>query len=236
MAKNRTQTRAGILNAVGRLIGRSGFKDVGINAIAREAGVDKVLIYRYFGGLPELLKAFAEETDFWPGLPELTQDADQPLEGLPDVELAKALVLSFGRSLRRRPLTQEIMRWELLERNELTDALARHRETQGAKLLDHFEEAQDIDVRAIGSLLAAGQTYLILRSKTIDVYNGLHLSSEEDWTRLERAASFLLDAVFAPRSKERKRQKPKPAAKPGRSRGRLPKGQVAPPPEDRGSD
>jgi AcrR family transcriptional regulator len=194
------------LDAVGRLIARSGFKEVGVNAIAREAGVDKVLIYRYFGGLPALLKAFAEETDFWPGLPELAQDTAQPLDRIPDADRAKALVLAFGRSLRRRPLTQEIMRWELLERNELTDALARHREAQGAKLFEYFEEGQDVDVRAVGSLLAAGQTYLILRSKTADVYNGLNLNSEEDWSRLERAASFLLDAAFAPREKEMKPQ------------------------------
>lgn len=213
MPRNREQTRAGILNAVGRLIARSGFKDAGVNAIAREAGVDKVLIYRYFGGLPELLKAFAEETDFWPGLPALTQGVDQPLDQLPAAERAKALVLAFGRSLRQRPLTQEIMRWELLERNELTDALARHREAQGDRLFEHFDEAQGVDVRAVGSLLAAGQTYLILRSKTADVYNGLNLNSEEDWLRLERAAAFLLDAAFAQRETEMKPHGPGRPAK-----------------------
>jgi AcrR family transcriptional regulator len=85
------QTRAGILEAVGRLLARSGCKDVGGNAIAREAGVEKVLIHRYFGGLPELLKTFAEETGFWPGLPELTKDADPPLDQLRGGERAKAL-------------------------------------------------------------------------------------------------------------------------------------------------
>jgi len=187
---------------VGRLIARSGFKEVGINAVAREAGVDKVLIYRYFGGLPELLKAFAEESDFWPGLPELSQDADQSLDSLSEAGRAKALVLAFGRSLRRRPLTQEIMRWELMERNELTEALARHRESQAVQLFEQFFEGHSVDVRAIGSLLAAGQTYLILRAKTADVYNGLNLNSEEDWLRLERAAAFLLDAAFAHRGTE----------------------------------
>jgi AcrR family transcriptional regulator len=207
VSRDRNQTRTGILNAVGRLLARSGFKEVGVNSIAREAGVDKVLIYRYFGGLPELLKAFAAETDFWPDLPELTQDTGRPGDQLSAAEQAKALVLAFGRSLRRRPLTQEIMRWELLERNELTDALARHREEQGAKLFESFDEGQEVDIRAIGSLLAAGQTYLILRSKTADVYNGLDLSSDEDWSRIERAASFLLDAALAPRgAKEMKPQ------------------------------
>jgi AcrR family transcriptional regulator len=205
--RNREQTRAGILDAVGHLLARSGFNKLGINAIAREAGVDKVLIYRYFGGLPELLKAFAEETDFWPDFPELMREAKQPLGQMTEAERAKLLVTAFGRALRRRPLTQEIMRWELLERNELTDAMARHREGQSIKLFQTFEGLEDVDVRALASLLAAGQTYLILRSKTVDVYNGLFLNAEEDWARIERAASFVVDAAFAKKSAPNKPKK-----------------------------
>ncbi|MCL4850920.1 MAG: TetR/AcrR family transcriptional regulator [Bryobacteraceae bacterium] len=199
MPRNRKQTRLEILNAVGRLLARSGFRELGVNSIAREAGVDKVLIYRYFGGLPELLKAVAEESDFWPDLQELERQTNEPPVQMTEAERAKLLVLAFGRALRKRPLTQEIMRWELLERNELTYALARYREEQGSKVFQRIEESDDraIDIRAVGSVLAAGLTYLILRSKTADVYNGLHLGSEEDWLRIERAAGFLVEAAFA---------------------------------------
>ena len=199
MQRNRKQTRLEILNAVGRLLARSGFRELGVNAVAREAGVDKVLIYRYFGGLPELLKDFAEESDFWPDLQELESENTEPRVQMTQADRAKLLVLAFGRALRRRPLTQEIMRWELLERNELTQALACYREEQGEKVFRYIEEQDNsgIDLRAIGSLLAAGQTYLILRSKTSDIYNGLHLNSDEDWARVERAAGFLVDAAFA---------------------------------------
>ena len=211
MQRNRQQTREGILNAVGQLLARSGFKKLGINAIAREAEVDKVLIYRYFGGLPELLKAFAEESDFWPDLPELMRDVGPLPAQLPEPERAKVLLLAFGRALRKRPLTQEIMRWELLERNELTDALARHREEQSARLFENFEDSEDLDIRALASLVAAGQTYLILRSKTTEVYNGLSLNSEEDWSRIERAASLVVDAAFTYKKAKRKARSPAPS-------------------------
>jgi AcrR family transcriptional regulator len=195
--RNREETRASILAAVGQLLARSGFKRIGINAVAREAGVDKVLIYRYFGGLPELLKAFAEEGDFWPGIPELISEIGEIAADTIAVGRAKQVMLAFGRALRKRPLTQEIMRWELQERNELTDMLARYREEQSAQLLQQFELFSGVDVRAIASLLAAGQTYLVLRSKGADVYNGLSLHSDEDWTRLEAAVCSIIDAVFA---------------------------------------
>jgi len=192
--RDREQTRANILKAVGRLLARDGFREMGINAIARESGVDKKLIYRYFGGLPELLKAFAEESDYWPDLLELDRETAQSGDAPSQLQRAKEIVLGFGRALRKRPLTQEIMRWELLERNELTDALARHREEQAELLFQSLREPAGSDMRAIGSLLAAGQTYLILRAKTVDAFSGLDLNSEQDWERIERAIGFVVEA------------------------------------------
>jgi AcrR family transcriptional regulator len=198
--RDRNQTRAKILEAVGRLLVRAGFRSVGVNAIAREAGVDKVLIYRYFGGLPELLTTFAQETGFWPDLPELLGEAAaNPAQLNPD-EQAKMMLLAFGRALRRRPDTLEILRWELLERNELTDALAKYREEQSAAFFHDFDGLGEIDVRAIASLLAAGQTYLALRARNCEIYNGIDLASEDGWSRIDRAASFLVDAAFAQRT------------------------------------
>jgi hypothetical protein len=42
--------------------------------VAREAGVDKVLIYRYFGGVDELLGAFGQSGDFWPSVAQVIGD------------------------------------------------------------------------------------------------------------------------------------------------------------------
>jgi AcrR family transcriptional regulator len=212
--RDRKKTRLEILHAVGRVLARSGFRELGVNSIAREAGVDKVLIYRYFGGLPQLLKAFAKESGFWPDLGELEGETNKSAVLMTETERAKRLVLAFGRALRGRPLTQEIMRWELLEQNELTRALAQYREEQGVKVFQQIEESGDgaADTRAIGSLLAAGLTYLILRSRVSSVYNGLHLDTEEDWLRIERAAGFLVEAAFAARDA----MKAQPALKPRR--------------------
>jgi len=65
MARNRKATEQKILKAVGSLLARGGFRTFGINAVARQARVDKVLIYRYFGGMPDLLRAYAEAGTYW---------------------------------------------------------------------------------------------------------------------------------------------------------------------------
>jgi AcrR family transcriptional regulator len=208
MTRNSQQTRKKIIDAVGRLLARSGFRNLGINAVAREADVDKVLIYRYFGGMPDLLRAYAEEGDFWPTAEELLAGCGGQLPRN-NVELAAKLLIEFGRALRRRPVTQEIMRWELLERNELTDALAHYREEQGMKLISMVEESQGLDLQALGSLLSAGQTYLILRAKTASVYNGLRLGRDDDWKRIEKSIADLVQLAFGS-APERQRRKTNP--------------------------
>ncbi len=76
--KSRRKTEQNILRALGHLLLEQGFPAVGINAIARQAGCDKVLIYRYFNGLDGLLTAFAETTELWWEVDEIiTETAEQ---------------------------------------------------------------------------------------------------------------------------------------------------------------
>ena len=56
MERNKEQTKDKLLEAVRAIIRKEGFQNIGVNKVAKEAGVDKVLIYRYFGNLEGLLK------------------------------------------------------------------------------------------------------------------------------------------------------------------------------------
>ena len=67
-SRDREATRTRLIGAVGTLLSQEGFKGLGVNAVAREAGVDKVLIYRYFGGLQGLIVSFGREGNFWPSI------------------------------------------------------------------------------------------------------------------------------------------------------------------------
>lgn len=194
--RDRVETKERILAAVGRLLARKGSKSLGINAIAREAQVDKVLIYRYFGGLGPLYRAFAREGNTFPSLEEMAEGRLQEFRNLPPAETTKRLLLGFGRAIRRRPITREIMRWELQERSELSDALAKERERQAQQWLGLAPDLNGADLPAVASILAAGQVFLILRSKTAPTYNGIDLHSESGWKRVEDAVALLSDLFF----------------------------------------
>jgi AcrR family transcriptional regulator len=64
---DRTRIEEAIIAAARAMLVEKGFGGWGVNAIARAAGCDKQLIYRYFGGLDGLAEALgvaiAEETE-----------------------------------------------------------------------------------------------------------------------------------------------------------------------------
>lgn len=195
MERDREKTKIRIFKALAALLAESGFGKVGINAVAQRAGVDKVLIYRYFGGMKGLLSAFAEWDEFWPNLESLAS-TPEVADDQSGTALSIAVLAGYIRTLRSNTLTREILRWELMEKNELTDALAEYRERQGLQFLEQCGTRADIDLPALASILYAGIIYLSLRSKTITVFNGIDITSDEGWERIERSIAFLVDTVM----------------------------------------
>jgi AcrR family transcriptional regulator len=197
--RDREATHARLIEAVGSLLAREGFKGLGVNAVAREAGVDKVLIYRYFGGLPELIVAFGREGNFWPSIKELAGGDVEAYSRLPVIEQLSQLSRNLMNAIRTRPITQEILAWEMIERNELTAELETIRENTMMNFFDLFFPATDkgTDVAAIGAIIGAGVSYLVCRGRQISIYNGVDLQSEAGWQRLEKAIDTMIKGLFA---------------------------------------
>ena len=187
--RDRAATEERILGAVGEVLARDGFGAVGVNAIARQAGVDKVLIYRYFGGLPALLR-----------LADLLGPDPQALLALPAAERYARFFEHFIDELRRRPLTLEILAAELMERNELTALLEAEREAWGeeaVQVLGGADFAARPHLQGVTLLLVAGVQYLLLRSRRIRTFGGVDLRSEAGWLQLKQAIRVLARETFA---------------------------------------
>jgi AcrR family transcriptional regulator len=197
--RDREATRARLIEAVGTLLAREGFTGLGVNAVAREAGVDKVLIYRYFGGLPELIAAFGREGNFWPSIKELAGGDVVAFGQLPLAEQLSQMGKNFMAAIRKRPLTQEILAWEMIERNELTVELETIRENTMMNFFEMFFQSvnKGPDIAAMGAIIGAGISYLASRGRKIRFYNGIDLDSEAGWQRLEGAIDTMIQGTFA---------------------------------------
>ena len=190
MQKSRTNTEQKILDAVETLLLEQGFPSVGINAIARQAGCDKVLIYRYFGGMDGLLQRFADSHDLWWDVDEIIHENMDEITQLSLPQFLDRLLKRHIHALQQRPLTQEIMAWEMSARNALTEDLHRIRSERGMllvkKLRLHFNQP-NIDLGGILGIFGAAINYLVIRTR--------HSHSEhekEEWWRLEQTISSLL--------------------------------------------
>ncbi len=191
MKKSRILTEQRILDAVEHILLQQGFPAVGINAIARQAGCDKVLIYRYFGGFDGLLQRFAESHDLWWTVDEVITENMDEISQLSLPQFLERLLKRHIEALQARPLTQEIMAWELSASNPLTRALHKIRSEQGMLLVKkvrlHFNQP-GIDIGGILGIFGSAINHLIIRTR--------HKHSEyekEEWWRLEQTINSLLN-------------------------------------------
>jgi AcrR family transcriptional regulator len=189
MARDREETKMRIVAAVGRQLARDGFRDLGVNSIAKEAGIDKVLIYRYFGGLPELLAAYAKEGDYWPTAAELIGDPST-VKAESVADWLVYILTQVQMAIRKRPITLEILRWELVDRNELTHQFAEIRTKVAFECITFIKQQgpfpPEVDVLALGTFILSGVIYITLRTDTNPAYLGMDFSTEEGWDRINQ--------------------------------------------------
>lgn len=188
--RDRERTERDLVAAVGRVLARDGFRGLGVNAVARAAGADKVLIYRYFGDLAGLMRAYGESADFWPSVDEVLGSDPEALLALPLGPRLSRIVTRLLQALSARPQTIEIMAWETLQENALTAMLAEVRERWSREVIARAApdaDASETDWIAVASLLVAGFQYLLIRSRTTTEYGGIDLSTEAGWARIEDA-------------------------------------------------
>ena len=182
------------------VLARDGFSAIGVNAVAKEAGVDKVLVYRYFDGLPGMLRAWGESGRFWPRAEDLLGDDPEAFATLPLPERYARFFEHFVDELRARPLTIEILAAEIVARNELTAILETEREEWGrtaSRILGAGEFAARPDLQGLTVLMIAGVQYLLIRSRGIRVFGGIDIRSDAGWQELKAAVRHMARMVAA---------------------------------------
>lgn len=178
-----------ILRAMGDVMAERGTEKAGINAVAERAGVNKVLIYRYFGGWNGLLEAYVQRGFF------LSMFNDKFLDTVPPAPPAETrgkiwsdYVIDFMREFRERRPSQELIRWEMAHgETELARRLSAFRDESYLKLIEKLAPYPEYDPNAMATLMICGITHLVLISNQRDKILDIDLKSEEGWGRIETA-------------------------------------------------
>ncbi len=196
-ARSRPQTERRILDAINTLLASEGYAALGVNRVAKQAGVDKVLIYRYFGGLEGALRAWATTAEFWPDPDEIIGMSREDFSRLDYLQQRKTLTINTLRALRRRPQLLSIMAWERVAGNELTRIMAdirvRQSEELHALLKSPPGEGASIDNEVVDLVIGAAVHHLALMASTGTPAYGVNAGIS--WERIEACLAFIQDGI-----------------------------------------
>jgi AcrR family transcriptional regulator len=201
--KNKQLTMGRLIDAVGEIIRTKGYTGLGVNKIAKQAGVDKVLIYRYFISPQKLIETYVMEKDYWLVFSEkLRQPATDEKGDLQ--EIATSMLENQFDFFLKEVEMQQLIIWEICEKGELMKKISLARESLASDFLEqtdkHFKRSQ-INFRVLSALLSAGIYYMILH-KDVGEYCGIDLKKQVHQTELKRTVREIIAMVFD--EKERK--------------------------------
>ncbi|MFY8106804.1 MAG: TetR/AcrR family transcriptional regulator [Elstera sp.] len=195
--RNRSATETRILEAARVIIARDGFTALGVNAVAAEAGCDKKLITRYFGGIEGVVETLGGDLGFWVGPVPPVAD--------PDASYADRMVelfIAYQTMLTQNDLLQRVLAAEL---DRPSAALLVIEQKRARAMGQWMAEArgtlmppEGVDAAAINAVILAALHYLTLRARTTGRFAGVDLSSEAGRARIQTTLQALLKKGLTP--------------------------------------
>lgn len=196
--RGRNATIARILKAASELLAESGFQNFGVNAVARRAGCDKQLIYRYFGGMEGLVDAIGAELAGW-------VERKMPENGgggflLTYGDLVERFLILLLEALRGDALMKKIIAWEVSESLPEVRRLSEARSKSLCQWLDrvrgNMQPPKGVDAMAMNAVLIGAVQNLVLAGEAAGRSGTLPLKSEKDWEKAAQAIRRLVRGVY----------------------------------------
>lgn len=197
--RNKEKTKQKLLNAVGKILATKGYSELKVSKIATVAGLDKKLIYSYFGSTDKLIDEYIKSQDFWANV----DDQEIMNSGFSDggQEITTNMILQQYETLAKNKEYQKVILWGISETRPSLRKLADDREAVGNPLLDEvidplFKEKSK-EYRAILAMLVAGSYYLNLHfTVNGSTFCGLDFNKEEDAKILKDAIATIIDDQY----------------------------------------
>lgn len=199
--KNRQQTERRLIDAVGSIIRTQGYTGLGVNAIAKEAKVNKKLIYRYFDNVERLIETYVIEKDYWLSF-------NNKILSQIDLKDKKNSIIDNYVSILEKQFDffwnedemQKIILWEISESTALLDSVSKVREEYGNALLalsDPYFKNSAVSMRGVSALLVCGIYYVVLHAKKNEsTICGLDINTEEGRAEIQKSLRQIIEWAF----------------------------------------
>ncbi len=196
--RDRDATTARVLDAAARIVVDEGAAALGVNALAKAAGCDKQLIYRYFGGAEGVQRALGEVVAARLQA-SLAAELAEPAADWPG--FSRSLARGLLAACRTDPLLCRLRAAELAAPAGTMEPYA---EARGKKLQDWLARVRPlapppkgVDVAALHALVIGAIEAAVLSAAASGALAAMPLRSPADWARLDLAIDAVITAFYA---------------------------------------
>lgn len=207
--KNRLQTERKLIEAVGEIIRTKGYTGLGVNAIAKEARVNKKLIYRYFENVDRLIETYVIEKDYWLSFNnKIISQIDLKDKKNTLIDAISSVLEKQFEFFWNEDEMQKIILWEISEKTTLLDSVCKVREEHGNAILelaDPYFKNSPVSLRGVSSLLVCGIYYMVLHAKKNEsTICGINVNSDAGRAEVQRSIRQVIEWTFNAAKSKRK--------------------------------
>lgn len=198
--RDKARTYDSMVDAVGAVLRKKGFAGLtGVN-IAKEAKVNRGLIYLYFGSFDNLIETYIRKVDFW--RPDSNSQIEEILENprKRGAEDFHTLLLNQMSSVYSSKDLRQVLLWEISEKNKILSKISAEREELGEKLFQFVEDdfkGSGLDLRAILAIVISGIYYSALHATNNgSTFCGIDMNLSEGKERYENALRQIINLCY----------------------------------------
>ncbi|WP_375447329.1 TetR/AcrR family transcriptional regulator [uncultured Fibrella sp.] len=193
--RNRAKTTQRIIDAFEEVLAERGLQAVGVNRVAERAGVSKVLIYRYFGGLEGLIAHYIRMGRLYPSFTEAVLQQIRPNNEDELSRLWHRQLTQLFRQFRNNKASRELLKANTIENDPIADIASQVQDEEITRLINQFSFVENVDNAAISAVTFGAMSYLTLMADNNRTMAGINLRSEEGWKRIENAVKLIYIAL-----------------------------------------
>ncbi|THV56454.1 TetR/AcrR family transcriptional regulator [Chryseobacterium candidae] len=199
--RNKERSKKKFLDAVGKILRTKGYTALKVNSIAATAGVDKKMIYSYFGGIDGLIDEYILSQDFWSKVTIQETEKIKPKLYDRGKSFIEEMLLSQFDYVYSSKEVQKLILWRLSEPRKSLKKLTETQEQNGEyifKLLmdSHFKNNAE-HVRSIMAIMFSGLYYLnMYAAMNGSIFCGIDVDCPKGRDKIRKAISFMLHHTY----------------------------------------
>lgn len=199
--RDKERTKQKLLSTVGIILKKESFTGLTVTNVAKKANMNRKLIYEYFGGIENLVKAYLNSRDYWSVSLEQIDEVLEKSKNDFGKQTAYALLENQFDSLMHNEEMRRIINWGLSEDLQPLKELNRERERLGEELFskitdNHFKDS-DKNIRAVEGILIGGIYYLTLQAKMSgETMCGIDINTEGGEAEIKKTLQQIIDWAY----------------------------------------